>query len=103
MLHDLRTILRQDVVWFGCSGALDEEAEEVILQCAGFRPLGQNTSQAEVIRTSINRADILICLLPIPRRKLSSYELLYFLLDNAINEGVRTPDQIPKQFNNCVY
>jgi hypothetical protein len=68
----------------------------MVLQKAGFRPLGCNIIQTEVIQTSINRADISICLLPIPRGKLSSYESLYFLLDNATVRGVGTPDLIPK-------
>lgn len=96
MLYELRAILRQDVVWFGCSRTLDQEAEEVVLQQAGFRPLGCHVYQTEVIRTSINRANISVCFLPIPRGKLSSYKALYFLLDNATVEGAPIPDQIPK-------
>jgi len=31
MLGELRVLLRQDVVWFGCSATLDEEAEQLVL------------------------------------------------------------------------
>jgi hypothetical protein len=90
-------ILHQDVVWFGCSATLDEEAEQLVLSSAGFRHVGPYMYQTEVVRTSVNRPDVAICIYSIPRGKLSSFESLYFLLDASTDSNnAATPDQIPK-------
>ncbi len=54
--------------------------------------------QTEVIRTSINREDISICVYPIPRGQITTFETLYFLLDNSVDtyQNTITPDRIPK-------
>jgi hypothetical protein len=98
MLGQLRTFLRKDIVWFGCSGTLDAEAEKKNLDCAGFRPLGTHEYQTQVFRTSINRDDISICVEPIPRRKLHCYDRLHFLLDEAVDATAQdiTPERLWK-------
>lgn len=98
MLGQLRQLLRQDVLWFGCSATLSQEGEQHVLQKAGFRGLGPNQWQTEVIRISVDRPDMFICVRPIPRRKLTSFETLYFLLDAAIAGDPKkaTPNLIPK-------
>jgi len=98
MLGELRLILHQDVVWFGCSATLDDEAERLVLANAGFRPVGRRLYQTEVIRTSIDRPDVAICVRPLPRGKTDSFEALYFLLDKCISldDGTATPEQIQK-------
>jgi hypothetical protein len=61
--------------------------------------LGCDQWQTEVIRTSVNRSDLFICIRPIPRGKLSSFETLYFLLDASMESGeviIPTPERIPK-------
>ena len=96
MLGQLRQLLRQDIVWFGCSATLDLEVEQHILQSAGFRTVGPNYYETEVIRTSINRLDISLSICSIPKGKLSSFDSLYFLLDNAFEDDQPTPARIPK-------
>jgi superfamily II DNA helicase RecQ len=97
MLGELRMVLNQDVVWFGCSASLPEKAEQAVLQEAGFRPVGPDYYRTEVIRTTIDRPDIEIGIFPIPRGKLSSFDMLYFLLDKSIDtDEAATPGQIPK-------
>ncbi|OXV10267.1 hypothetical protein Egran_01973 [Elaphomyces granulatus] len=49
MLGELRIILHQDVVLFGCSATLDNEAERLVLASAGFRPVGRHLYQTEVL------------------------------------------------------
>jgi superfamily II DNA helicase RecQ len=97
-IGELRMSMREDVVWFGCSATVDDETEEFILRNAGFRQLGSNPYQTEVIRTSINRADIFLCVQPVPRGKRASYEALYFLLDESVEPDTHTatPQQIQK-------
>ena len=85
MLGELRLILRDHVVWFGCTATLDAIAEQLVLKSAGFRAIGENSYQTEVVRTSIDRLDLSISVCPIPRRQLTSYNPLYFLIDEAIN------------------
>jgi len=53
-----------------------------------------------MIRISINRNNLFICVRPIPRGKINSFDMLYFLLD-AATVGIReisilTSEQIPK-------
>lgn len=74
MLGELRTILRQDVVWFGCSATLDKEAEQLVLSNAGFRSVGDRMYQTEVIRTSVDRPDVSICVLPLGKGKMDSWD-----------------------------
>jgi hypothetical protein len=85
MLGELRLILRDHVVWFGCTATLDAIAEQLVLKNAGFRSIGTNSYQTEVVRTSIDRLDLSISVCPIPRKQLTSYDPLYFLLDEAIH------------------
>jgi len=95
---ELRLILRQDIVWFGCSATLDSIATKTVLSSGGFRPVGDGVYETEVIRTSIDRPDIAVMVAPIPRQKLSTFETLYWLLDDCMapNSTTHTPQNIPK-------
>jgi hypothetical protein len=96
-LHTLRSILPHEVVWFGCTATLDKETEGAILHSSGFRQLGNNPYETEILRTSINRTDLSLCVCPIPRKQLTKYDRLYFLLDSATGpQDAVTPEQIPK-------
>lgn len=70
LLGELRSILRADIVWFGCSATLDSKAEKRVLDTAGFRMVGNGMHQTEVIRTSVDRPDVSLSVIPIPRKKL---------------------------------
>lgn len=96
MLGQLRTILHQDIVWFGCTATLDALAEDRVLKTAGFRRIGNRRNETTVIRTSVDRPDISISLVQIPRFKLTAWDTLYFLLRDAVNDSRATPQRIPK-------
>jgi superfamily II DNA helicase RecQ len=107
MLGELRSILRDHVVWFACTATLDSEAEKLVLKNAGFRPIGTGPFHTEIVRTSIDRLDLSFCVSPIPRGGLTSYKSLYFLLetersteeapsDLQISSQTATPQHIPK-------
>ena len=97
LLGHLRLVLRQNIVWFACSATLDAKTEEAVLSNAGFRPIGPNPYQTEVIRTSVNRDDISFSVHALPRNKTTSFEALYFLVSRAVDDdGVPTPERIPK-------
>ena len=96
LLGQLRTILCKDIAWFGCSATLDDEAEQRVLDSAGFRSIGNGMYQTEVIRTSVDRPDVAICVMPLLRGKLDSWDALYFLLADAVRDGRASPSNIPK-------
>jgi hypothetical protein len=82
---------------------MDAKDEAHVLDTAGFRSVGPGKYQTEVIRTSIDRPDISISVLPLLRGKLNSWDFLYFLLNQAVTEhiadptsNVATPADIPK-------
>jgi superfamily II DNA helicase RecQ len=83
MIHELRRSLLSETVFFGCSATLDLETENAVKRFGGFREEGSNAGQLEIIRTSVDRADISICVLPILKGKMNSYEQLHFLLNQA--------------------
>jgi len=70
ILGELRTILYQDVVWFGYSTTLNKKVEQLVLSNASFRSIGNRIYQTKVIRTSINRPNISICVLPLGKGKV---------------------------------
>ena len=96
MLGQLRAILLPDVVWFACSATIDEATERTVLQYSGLRPVGPDMYQTEVIRTSIDRKDISICVRPLPRNKVTSAETLFFTIAEAVTSLEARPSDIPK-------
>ncbi|KAF2669323.1 P-loop containing nucleoside triphosphate hydrolase protein [Microthyrium microscopicum] len=83
MIGELRAILPQDVVWFGCTGTLSRPAQETVLQLGGFRRLGQHQRQTTLLRTSIDRPDLSIVVRFIEKGKLTSFDNLYNVLRYA--------------------
>ncbi|OCL00717.1 uncharacterized protein K441DRAFT_532766, partial [Cenococcum geophilum 1.58] len=57
----------------------------LVLSNAGFRSIGDRIYQTKVIRTSINRPNVLICVLPLSKGKVDLWDILYFLLDAYID------------------
>ncbi|TEY25590.1 hypothetical protein BOTCAL_1275g00010 [Botryotinia calthae] len=97
MLGQLRHLLPQEVMWFGCTATLDAESQKVVLDDGGFRRLGSRPYQTHIIRTSVDRPNISLAIVPIPYKQTKSLEPLYYLLDDAIDEdGNPTPEKIPK-------
>ena len=97
MLAQLRTMLHPDIVWFGCSATLDYVGERKVLDNAGFRRVGGGMHQTAVIRTSVDRPDISLSLVALPRGKVTKWGAFFFLLKNAIDSSAEpTPQDIPK-------
>jgi len=76
--------------FFGCSATLDLETENTVKRFGGFREGGSNAGQLEIIRTSVDRPDISICVLPILKGKMNSYEQLHLLLNQANSPSATT-------------
>jgi superfamily II DNA or RNA helicase len=97
LIYELRRTLSTETLYFACSATVDQESERFILDMCGFNPEGNNPGDLEIIRTSIDRPDISLCICPIPASKATAYELLAFLLNEAVDiDGKPTPLRIPK-------
>jgi len=89
-LIELRRILGGDqgeVPLFGCSATIDSRVEEEVKTLAGFSKEDGGNVSLEIIRTSVDRPEIALCTLPIPRGQLSNFDHLYFLLAEATHPG----------------
>lgn len=80
-LAQLRQAIPIDIPLFGCTATLTAEAEEFVLHAAGFRPIGRDIGQLEVIRTPVDRPTISIVVQCLERGALKDYRRLSFLLD----------------------
>jgi hypothetical protein len=90
-------MLSTETIFFACSATIDRESEQFILEKCGFRAEGNNPGDLEIIRTSIDRPDISICICPIPAGKATAYERLGYLLKDAVDvDSKPTPLKIPK-------
>jgi hypothetical protein len=94
MIHEPRRSLFSEPVFFACSATLDPETENTVKIFGGFREEGSDAGQLEIIRTSVDRLDISICVFPIPKGKMNSNEQLHFLLNQANSLSSATPPQV---------
>lgn len=89
-LHQLRSLFGRDVPWFACSATLDEKSLRAVTEGLGFQ------KDVEILRTSINRPELLIQVAWIPKGGHQKALALRFLFDNAPDQPVFRPSQIPK-------
>lgn len=66
-------------MYFGCTATLDSESEKSALDNGGFSCLSHEPGRLRITRTSIDRPDITISVVPLRRRGLSDYSPLLFL------------------------
>ena len=84
MIHELHQLLLSETVFFSCSATLNVKAENAVKKFEGFHEEKTDVGQLEIIHTSVNQSDISICVFSILKKKMSSYEQLYFLLNQAV-------------------
>ena len=84
MIHELCQLLLSETVFFSCSATLNVKAENAVKKFGDFHEKKTDVSQLEIICTSVNWSDISICVFSILKKKMSSYEQLYFLLNQAV-------------------
>ena len=97
--HALRRTLSPSATFFACTATFDRDTEVAVLQNGGFRPYGPDTlGHLDIIRTSIDRPEIAIGIMPIEPKKQTSYEQLLGCLDKAFSDEGSEPTQhrIPK-------
>ena len=89
-LHQLRSIFGRDVPWFACSATLDIKTLHAVIEGLGFQ------KDVEILRTSINRPELLIQTAWIPNGAHKKAITLRFLFDNGSDQPILQPSQIPK-------
>jgi superfamily II DNA helicase RecQ len=76
--------------WFGCTATLDPCSFDELCRYTGFK----NT--VHIVRTSIDRPEIRIVKKQIPANKKSKFAYLFFMIENATENGKPTPWRISK-------
>jgi superfamily II DNA helicase RecQ len=89
-LHQLRSLFGSEVPWFACSATLDMETLHVVIEGLGF------PKDVEILRTSINRPELLIQTAWIPQGAHKKATALRFLFDNGPCQPILRPSRIPK-------
>lgn len=89
-LHQLRSLFGRDVPWFACSATLDMKTLHAVIDGLGFQ------KDVEILRTSINRPELLIQTAWIPKGSHKKAIALRFLFDNGSDLPILRPSQIPK-------
>ena len=84
MIHELHQSLLSETVFFSCSATLNVKAENAVKKFEDFHEKRTDVGQFKIICTSVNQSDIFICVFSILKKKMSSYEQLYFLLNQAV-------------------
>jgi superfamily II DNA helicase RecQ len=86
----LRRRLGGDVPWFGCSATLDPTTLDIARKMTGFQP------NCEFFRSSVDRPEISLIVETIQPRTTKRFTSLFFVLVDAMTDGLPTPERIPK-------
>ena len=86
----LRRRLGGDVPWFGCSATLDQTTLDTARKMTGFE------ASCEFFRSSVDRPEIKLIVETIPPRTIKRFTSLFFVLLDAMTDGLPTPERIPK-------
>ncbi len=92
-LGQLRSLFGNHVPWFACSATLDTEALEKLKKGAGFE------DDVPLMRTSIDRPELVIRIGWIPAKSRQKASALRFLFDEGVRANAEfppMPQQIPK-------
>ena len=84
MIHELHQSFLSEIVFFSCSTTLNVKTENVVKKFEDFQEEKINVNQLEIICIFVNQSDIFICMFSILKKKMSSYEQLYFLLNQTV-------------------
>src|SRR5262249_10694256 len=89
----LRSLFGVHVPWFACSATLDAETLKKVKKGAGF------DVDVTIMRTSINRPELVIRLGRISKKARKKATALCFLFDEGVRAGTESismPQKIPK-------
>ena len=84
--HELRRMLSSTAVFFACTTTFDVTTEEAVVSYGGFKKIGSydgadNNGCLEIIRTSVDRPEIAICIVPIEQGGQGSYSQILGCVD----------------------
>lgn len=86
----LRRRLGKEIPWFGCSATLDQTTLDTVRKMTGFE------ASCEFFRSSVDRPEIKLIVETIPPRTIKRFTSLFFVLLDAMTDGLPTPERIPK-------
>jgi superfamily II DNA helicase RecQ len=86
----LRRRLGPRIPWFGCSATLDKVTLDTARKMTGFQ------TSCEFFRTSIDRPEIKLIVETIEPRTTKRFTSLFFVLQDAMTNGLPTLEKIPK-------
>jgi superfamily II DNA or RNA helicase len=82
-IFQFRTSMPEKIPFFGCSATVCKAHELIIKECGGFRKEAEDEpGKLAVIRTSVDRPEIMLLALPLLRQTVASYNVLYWLLED---------------------
>ncbi|EME77511.1 uncharacterized protein MYCFIDRAFT_146178, partial [Pseudocercospora fijiensis CIRAD86] len=81
----LRDRLRIDTSTLLTSATIDKECTKYTIKYASIRKEGLNPYETKIIRSSIDRPEIIYIIKFIPREYLTDYDMLYIVIDNAVS------------------
>jgi superfamily II DNA helicase RecQ len=82
-IFQFRASMPEKIPFFGCSATVCEAHEHIIKKYGGFQQEAEDEPRKlAVIRTSVDRPEITLLVLPLLRKTLMSYNVLYWLLED---------------------
>jgi len=100
--HELRRMMCSATLFFACTATFDAATEDQLLQSGCFQTLANSTEDTpmrlRIIRTSVDRPEIAIGIVPIPIGCQTSYNQLVNCMDMGIDTETSqiVPSRIPK-------
>ena len=87
-IYQFRASLPEKIPFFGCSATVSKAHERIIKKYGGFRPEAEDKpGKLAVIRTSVDRPEIMLLVLPLLRKTLTTYNVLYWLLEDMTHRN----------------
>ena len=77
-IFQFRSHLPEDIPFFGCSATVCQAHEGIIKKYGGFR----REAEGEPGKLAVNRPEIMIIVLPLLRRTLTTFNVLHWLLED---------------------
>ena len=101
LFHEFRRILSPSTIFFACTATFDKKTEDAVLQFGGFSPEAISEEEnpvgkLSIIRTSVDRPEIAIAIVPIEAGCMTNYAQILGHVDVGIEDEKPMPGKIPK-------
>ncbi|OTB19485.1 hypothetical protein K445DRAFT_42905, partial [Daldinia sp. EC12] len=91
-LYQIRGMIPNAVPWFGCTATLSKQAQDFVLDKAGFREEGRHTGQLAFIRATVDRPNIAYIVSPLDKGYIIAAR--HYLLAQAIELGMSRDEAV---------